>query len=105
MPVYVDDFRIPATVPNGNRTVKGVWCHMTADTTEELLEMAEKIGLKPQWIQHPGTWKEHFDVTEPRRRAAVANGAIEVAVRESVLAMQERWAAKQDTAAPHTSQL
>lgn len=30
--------------------------------TEELLEFAARIGLKPEWIQHAGTWKEHFDL-------------------------------------------
>lgn len=94
MSVYVDDFRIPATVPNGRRSVTGVWCHMTADTSEELMAMAAKIGLRPQWIQYAGTWKEHFDVTEPKRRQAVAAGAIEVGMLDSVRAMRDRWAAR-----------
>ncbi|MFE6966851.1 DUF4031 domain-containing protein [Agromyces sp. NPDC057679] len=78
MTVYVDNARIPAAVPNGRNTVRGVWCHMTADTRDELDEMADRLGLKRTWIQHPGTWKEHYDVTEPKRRAAVAAGAVEV---------------------------
>jgi len=51
---------------------------MAADTREELDEMADRIGLRRSWIQHPGTWKEHYDVTEPRRKSAVREGAIEV---------------------------
>ncbi len=95
MAVYVDNFKAKADVPNGNRVVRGVWCHMTADTTEELLEMADKIGMKRSWIQYPGTWKEHFDVTLSKRALAVAAGAVEVDVRDSVMAMRERWEARQ----------
>ena len=78
MSVYVDSAGIRADVPNGNRVVRGVWCHMTADSTDELLAMAVKIGLRPSWIQHPGQWHEHFDLTLSRRRLAVAAGAVEV---------------------------
>ena len=78
MTVYVDAARIPANVPNGGRVVRGTWSHMTADTRAELDAMADRIGLKRQWIQYPGTPKEHYDVTESRRAAAVAAGAVEV---------------------------
>lgn len=78
MSVYVDNVNIRADVANGARTVRGVWCHMTADTRAELDAMADRIGLRRAWIQHPGTWKEHYDLTQSRRRRAVAAGAIEV---------------------------
>lgn len=84
MSVYVDDAAIPATVPNGARTVQDVWCHMTADSRAELDAMADRIGLRREWIQCPGTWKEHYDLTRRRRRAAVRAGAIEVQAREHV---------------------
>lgn len=78
MTVYVDDYFQQATVPNGKRTVTGKWCHMTADTREELDAMAVAIGMRPAWIQHPGTWKEHYDVVISKRNAAVRLGAVEV---------------------------
>lgn len=78
MSVFVDRAFIPASVPHRGRTVTSLWCHMAADTREELDEMADRIGLRRSWIQHPGTWKEHYDVTEPRRKSAVREGAIEV---------------------------
>lgn len=96
MTVYVDDFNITATVPNGRRTVSGVWCHMTADTTEELVAMAQKIGLQPRYIQHPGKMHEHFDVTAPKRALAVKYGAVEVGMLESARMMRERWKARQE---------
>lgn len=83
MTVYVDDFYTRADVPNGNHVVRGKWCHMTADTREELDAMATRIGLRPSWIQYPGTWKEHYDVTLSKRRLAVAAGAVEIGYREA----------------------
>jgi hypothetical protein len=54
----------------------GPSCHMTADTKEELVVFAVKIGLRRQWLQDDDRlW--HFDLTASRRAAAVAAGAIE----------------------------
>lgn len=75
MTVYVDDMRRRARVGR----LDAVWSHMMADTSAELAAMARAIGLRPQWVQHPGTPLEHYDLTESRRRAAVAAGAVEIA--------------------------
>lgn len=54
-------------------------CHMFADTEDELVQFAKKIGLKPEWIQHGRTRKfTHFDLTKNKRALAVASGAVEV---------------------------
>ena len=90
MTVYVDDAFIPAKVRSGARVHDSRWCHMKADTTEELVAMAKSIGLQESYIQFPGTWKEHFDVTEPKRRQAIAKGAVEVGQRERIKEMGER---------------
>ena len=47
MAVYVDDMFTRADVPNGTAVVRGVWCHMFADTYEELERMARTIHLRP----------------------------------------------------------
>lgn len=77
MSVYVDDFY---------KTGMGVgsmkMSHMVADSTEELLEMADKIGLQRKWLQYPGDPKEHFDVAMSTRKKAIAAGAIEKPMRE-----------------------
>lgn len=57
-------------------------CHMIADTTEELLAMATKIGVAHKWIQYPGTPKEHFDICLSKRGLAVRAGAKEITGRE-----------------------
>lgn len=59
-----------------------VMCHMLADTPEELLGMAEKIGVHRKWIQNKGTYREHFDICLSKRKLAVEFGAVEVTQRE-----------------------
>jgi hypothetical protein len=90
MTVYVDDAFIPAKVRSGRITHDSKWCHLTADSTEELVQFAVGLGLQARYLQYPGTWKEHFDVTEPKRRLAVSKGAVEVSYREHVMKMAER---------------
>lgn len=80
MTVYVDDAFIAARVGR----ITSHWCHMSADTRAELDEMADRLGLRRSWIQHPGEWSEHYDVTEGKRRQAVALGAVEIAWRDAV---------------------
>lgn len=83
MTVYVDDMFRRADVPNGGRVVRGIWCHMVADTREELDEMAVRIGMRLSWIQKPGTAHEHYDVTKARRAAALEAGAVELPIRSA----------------------
>lgn len=59
-------------------------CHMVADTHEELLAMADRIGVKRKWLQHEGEPAEHFDVCSSKRLAAVRAGALEVSSRRIV---------------------
>lgn len=91
MAVYVDNLRTPATVGR----LRGNWSHLTADTTEELVEFAARLGLKPSWIQNPGhVWKEHFDVVDSKRDMAIRLGAQPITLREACTL----WAAKREAA-------
>lgn len=74
MAVYVDDMH---TTPMG-QFGRMKMCHMVADTTDELLAMADRIGVARRWLQHAGTPREHFDIAMSKRALAVAAGAIEV---------------------------
>lgn len=73
MSVYVDD----ATNPFGRMKM----CHMLADTTEELLAMADAIGVQRKWIQFAGTYREHIDIAQSKRDMALARGARPVSTR------------------------
>lgn len=79
MTVYVDDMRRPATVG----TVSGNWSHLMSDLpgqdgTAELVAFAQRLGLRPAWIQHPGTPIEHFDLIDSKRRQALRLGAVSI---------------------------
>jgi hypothetical protein len=69
-------------------------CHMTADAHDELVAMADRIGVARKWIQYPGTFKEHFDVCKSKRALAVRHGAIELTRDEAVA----RYRARRDGA-------
>lgn len=83
MGVYVDD----AMISYGRMKMS----HMIADTTEELLAMADKIGVARKWIQYPNTAREHFDVCASKRADAISHGAVPLTIRElSLMIMQRR---------------
>ena len=56
------------------------WCHMWADSVEELVEFALTIGLKRAWLQNKKGRFPHFDLVPTYRRRAIANGAIETSL-------------------------
>lgn len=78
MAIYVDDmYKSPMGYYRGMKM-----SHMVADTTDELLNMADKIGVQKKWIQNKGTPQEHFDICFSKRMLAIKNGAIEIGMRE-----------------------
>lgn len=68
MGVYVDDVR--------HRYGRMVMCHMWADTLDELLAMADRIGVARRWLQKPpkASWV-HFDISLGMKAKAIAAGA------------------------------
>lgn len=82
MAVYVDDYRAPYG--------RMLMCHMIADTSEELLTMANKIGVAPRWRQKYGTYQEHFDICLAKKKLAVAAGAIQLTAKELALICLQR---------------
>ncbi|KKX24326.1 DUF4031 domain-containing protein [Rhizobium sp. LC145] len=78
MTVYVDDMKA--------RFGSMIMCHMWADSDEELLAMADRIGVQRKWIQgHPelsfgkhrnASWV-HFDIAMSKRALAIRFGAVE----------------------------
>ncbi|MBW3243484.1 DUF4031 domain-containing protein [Epibacterium sp. DP7N7-1] len=69
MTVYVDDVR--------HRYGRMIMCHMWADSIEELLKMADRIGMNRCWLQQPpkASWV-HFDVSLTMKAKAIAAGAV-----------------------------
>lgn len=84
MSVYVDSGRLPY----GRMRM----CHMVADTTVELLEMANRIGVQRKWLQNAGTPTEHFDICAAKRALAVVAGAQPVSGRQLVEVIRRKRA-------------
>jgi len=74
MSVFVDDMRA--------QFGSLVMCHMIADSPEELLAMADRIGVQRRWIQKAGTTYEHFDICLSKRTLAVKAGAQQITMKE-----------------------
>ena len=70
MAVYVDDFK--------GKFGRMIMSHMIADTTQELMDMVQAIGVHPKWIQKAGTYREHFDICQSKCKLALAKGAIPI---------------------------
>ena len=68
-------------------------CHMWADSVEELLEFAVRLGLEPAWFHGPmarGLVRlPHFDLNADKRAEAVSMGAIELTRRQAVTRWRE----------------
>jgi len=66
------------------------WCHLFADTPEELPELhrvAAAIGMRKSWFQNDGDLT-HYDLVPPRREAALRSGAVEGTRLELVTALR-----------------
>ena len=69
MTVYVDDVR--------HQFGRMVMCHMWADDLDELMAMADAIGVARKWLQQPpkASWV-HFDIALAKKAEAIARGAV-----------------------------
>lgn len=73
--VYVDTYNA--------RYGRMIMCYMMADSEEELLAMADTIGMNRKWLQPARSGRpSHFDVCKTKKQLAIENGAIEVSPRE-----------------------
>ena len=72
MAVYIDDMYKNPIGQFGRMKMS----HMAADTTEELLQMVDKIGVQRKWIQDKDKASEHFDISMVYREKAIVAGAI-----------------------------
>ena len=97
MAVYVDDmYKSPIGEFGGMKM-----SHMIADSTNELLALADCIGVARKWLQKPGTSREHFDVSMSKRRLAIQHGAIPVTMEE--LCTRTTWRRKPVIRIPRAS--
>lgn len=76
MTVYVDDL-LEVTAPKAPHIKR--WCHLLADTDEELEAFARLLGLRRSWKHN-----DHYDLATKQRARAVALGAQEITSRQMV---------------------
>jgi hypothetical protein len=90
MTVYVDDMKAKL----GRMTM----CHMLADSDEELLAMAHKIGVPLHHHQFPGTPKSHFDICMQKKALAIAAGAVQITMKDAGRIIKRRREASDGSA-------
>lgn len=66
MAVYVDNVRV---VWRGR-----LWCHLVADSIDELHKFAGRLRLQRTWFQHAASYP-HYDITVEVRARALELGA------------------------------
>ena len=72
MAVYVDPIR--EHPPFHGWTL---WCHLIADSEEELHRMAARLGMRREWYQG-----DHYDLRPDDRALALSLGAEEMSTRD-----------------------
>jgi Protein of unknown function (DUF4031) len=78
MAVYVDPLVDWGAIARARGLRHTVWCHLTADTPDELHAFARRLGLRRSWFQHPDDTRWHYDITAPKREAALRMGALDL---------------------------
>ena len=80
MTVYVDEVKDYTVISEARGLRHTHWCHLTADTEQELHVFADALGLRRSWYQRksPTDYRWHYDVTPSKRAQTVRLGAIEV---------------------------
>lgn len=98
MGVYVDEPLEYDQEPDGyvgRKRERVRWCHMIADTEDELHAMAQRIGLRREWAQEPkvssGVW--HYDLVPTKRDRAIKLGAVALDSRAFIEKRREIQAA------------
>src|SRR6185503_10881227 len=98
MPCYVDEvfaWPIDATNPAARAVAirsGGRWCHLWADTREELHALASRILVKREWFQDRKDFP-HYDLTARKRAEAIRAGAVPSSLQDWLRrkSNQEEW--------------
>lgn len=69
-----------------------MWCHLLADTDEELHRFAGRLGLpSSSFHRRPGrSWRDHYDLTEDARLQAIGLGALEISFHDAGVHLARR---------------
>lgn len=67
MTIYVDNVKV--------KWAGSEWCHLVADTLDELHSFALQLGLRRQWFQSSASYP-HYDIKLAVRTRAIHLGAV-----------------------------
>jgi len=67
---------LPAGVRRGDRMYHMLSDIPGAEGARELRTFALSLGFRERWVQYPGGYREHFDVTERDALAILARGGV-----------------------------
>lgn len=77
MAVYVDTLRKPSEeMKKQKKWHYPFFCHLTADTLDELNKFAFELGLRKDWVEGCPD-NPHYNLVSNKRRMALEKGAME----------------------------
>lgn len=86
MATYVDNVNI--------KWRNNIWCHLVADSLDELHSFAKAIGLKREWFQASASYP-HYDITLKTRSIAISKGA-NIGTRKQIIKCAYKLKEEQD---------
>lgn len=88
--IYVDQIQKYEHIKEAQaRRLGPGWCHLFADTDEELHEFASLLGMKREWFQEHDV-ASHYDITPNRRAAAIEQGATQITTKNYIRLMRKK---------------
>lgn len=75
-----------------------LFTHLMADTEQELIDYAESLGMRPEWLQYSGTYRAHFDVMGTKLKAVMKDPTVKILTRREfgqfLIARRASWKEK-----------
>jgi Protein of unknown function (DUF4031) len=86
-----------AGVHKGDRMVHVLSNLIGPEGSRELRSFVAEFGIRPEWVQYPGSYREHFDARAETGLAMLAKGARAATNREVGELLAAKKAAPQST--------
>lgn len=71
------------------------WCHMVADSIDELHAFADLLGMKREWFQDKRL--PHYDMNAKRRERALKLGALRISSNRQLISLSKALRIELDT--------
>lgn len=88
---------LPAGVRKGERMYHVLSDRPDSDGTLELVCYVTRFGLRPEWIQYPGSYREHFDAREETGIRMLRDGAIPATNHDVAMLLRARRVSRESS--------